>query len=159
MQVLITNATVKGLQCSIPLPAGRSLPPCLTFPLRIHSLHNPISLHQGFNLSGLTGARHFRQSTLYRTPAYQSDEVADLPSWYPGMDFSQLEEADGIRMTWNIWPTSKVEVRPINQCCTVPVFTSSFMQATKCVIPFAAIYTPTKRLPSMPVRHLMDASV
>ncbi len=50
------------------------------------------------------------------------------------MDFSQLEEQDGIRMTWNIWPTSKVE-------------------ATKCVIPFAAIYTPTKRLQNMPVSH------
>ncbi|KAG1675309.1 hypothetical protein FOA52_015983 [Chlamydomonas sp. UWO 241] len=48
------------------------------------------------------------------------------------MDFSALEEADGVRMTWNVWPTSKVE-------------------ATKCVIPFTAIYTPNKRLPNMPV--------
>lgn len=26
------------------------------------------------------------------------------------MDFAQLEEADGVRMTWNVWPTSKVDV-------------------------------------------------
>ncbi len=48
-------------------------------------------------------------------------------------DFQQLEDADGVRMTWNIWPNSKLE-------------------ATKCVIPFAAFYTPNKRLPHMPVR-------
>lgn len=48
------------------------------------------------------------------------------------MDFAQLEDVDGVRMTWNIWPNSKLE-------------------ATKCVIPFASIYTPNKRLPGMPV--------
>ena len=49
------------------------------------------------------------------------------------MDFAQLEDVDGVRLTWNIWPNSKLE-------------------ATKCVIPFAALYTPNKRLPNMPVR-------
>lgn len=48
------------------------------------------------------------------------------------MDFAQPEENDGIRLTWNIWPNSRLE-------------------ATKCVIPFAALYSPSKRLPSMPV--------
>mmetsp|Transcript_16153 Transcript_16153/g.34976 ORF Transcript_16153/g.34976 Transcript_16153/m.34976 type:complete len:765 (-) Transcript_16153:369-2663(-) len=47
-------------------------------------------------------------------------------------DFAQLEEVDGVRLTWNVWPTSKVD-------------------ATKCVIPFTAFYTPNKRLPNMPV--------
>ncbi|WIA18955.1 hypothetical protein OEZ85_003624 [Tetradesmus obliquus] len=47
-------------------------------------------------------------------------------------DWSQPEETDGIRLTWNLWPNSKLE-------------------ATKCVIPFAAMYTPNKRLPNMPV--------
>jgi hypothetical protein len=37
-----------------------------------------------------------------------------------------------VRLTWNIWPNSKLE-------------------ATKCVIPFAALYTPNRRLPNMPV--------
>eukprot|EP00882_Tetradesmus_deserticola_P031579 GHRQ01035718.1.p3 GENE.GHRQ01035718.1~~GHRQ01035718.1.p3 ORF type:complete len:103 (-),score=25.10 GHRQ01035718.1:779-1087(-) len=50
-------------------------------------------------------------------------------------DWSQPEETDGIRLTWNLWPNSKLE-------------------ATKCVIPFAAMYTPNKRLPNMPVRSL-----
>lgn len=48
------------------------------------------------------------------------------------MDFAALEEVDGIRMTWNVWPNSKLE-------------------ATKCVIPFATLYTPNRRLPGMPV--------
>ncbi|KAG2499921.1 hypothetical protein HYH03_002208 [Edaphochlamys debaryana] len=48
------------------------------------------------------------------------------------MDFAQLEDLDGVRLTWNIWPNSKLE-------------------ATKCVIPFASIYSPNKRLPTMPV--------
>lgn len=46
-------------------------------------------------------------------------------------DFAALEEADGVRMAWNIWPNSKLE-------------------ATKCVIPFGVMYTPNKRLPQMP---------
>lgn len=37
-----------------------------------------------------------------------------------------------MRLTFNIWPNSKLE-------------------ATKCVVPFAALYTPNKRLPNMPV--------
>ena len=49
-------------------------------------------------------------------------------------DFAELEEADGVRLTWNVWPASKVE-------------------AAKCVVPFAALYTPAKPLPNMPVRE------
>ncbi|GBF99075.1 hypothetical protein Rsub_11846 [Raphidocelis subcapitata] len=48
------------------------------------------------------------------------------------MDFNAVEETDALRLTWNLWPNSKIE-------------------ATRCVIPFAAIYTPNKRLPNMPV--------
>ena len=47
-------------------------------------------------------------------------------------EFGELEKADAVRMTWNVWPNSRVE-------------------ATKCVIPFAAIYTPNKVLEQMPV--------
>lgn len=45
-------------------------------------------------------------------------------------DFGELEELDGVRMPWNIWPSSRVE-------------------ALKCVIPFSALYTPNK-----PLQHL-----
>lgn len=48
-------------------------------------------------------------------------------------DFSELEELDGVRMPWNIWPSSRVE-------------------ALKCVIPFAALYTPNKPLQHLQVR-------
>lgn len=47
-------------------------------------------------------------------------------------DFSAFEEVDAVRMSWNVWPNSKLE-------------------ATKCVIPYAAVYTPNKRLANMPV--------
>ena len=50
----------------------------------------------------------------------------ELPDW------NLPEETDGIRLTWNLWPNSKLE-------------------ATKCVIPFATMYTPNKQLPNMPV--------
>ena len=45
-------------------------------------------------------------------------------------DFGELEDVDGVRMPWNIWPSSRVE-------------------ALKCVIPFSALYTPNK-----PIQHL-----
>jgi protein transport protein SEC23 len=47
-------------------------------------------------------------------------------------DFHDLEQADGVRLSWNVWPNSKVE-------------------ATKCVVPFGAMYTPCKDVPNMPV--------
>ncbi len=48
-------------------------------------------------------------------------------------DFGELEELDGVRMPWNIWPSSRVE-------------------ALKCVIPFSALYTPNKPLQHLQVR-------
>lgn len=47
--------------------------------------------------------------------------------------FLDLEERDGVRLTWNVWPNSRIE-------------------ATKCVIPFASIYSPCKRVPNLMVR-------
>ena len=49
-------------------------------------------------------------------------------------DFNSIEEKDGLRLSWNIWPNSKIE-------------------ATKCVLPFGALYTPLKDLPNMPVSN------
>lgn len=43
-------------------------------------------------------------------------------------EFAQQEDLDGIRLTWNRWPTSKVE-------------------ASKCVVPMAAVYTPLRHFP------------
>eukprot|EP00897_Mesotaenium_endlicherianum_P006752 jgi/Mesen1/6104/ME000310S05206 len=48
----------------------------------------------------------------------------------PGFD--DLEAADAVRLSWNIWPNSKVE-------------------ATKCVVPFGALYTPQKPMPQLQV--------
>ena len=43
----------------------------------------------------------------------------------------QNEEQDGIRLTWNVWPSSRLE-------------------ATRLVVPLAALYTPLKEKPSLP---------
>jgi protein transport protein SEC23 len=47
-------------------------------------------------------------------------------------DFSAFEMADAVRLSFNVWPNSKIE-------------------ATKCVVPFGVLYTPLKPLPQMPV--------
>eukprot|EP01025_Chloroclados_australasicus_P047298 TRINITY_DN5277_c0_g1_i4.p1 TRINITY_DN5277_c0_g1~~TRINITY_DN5277_c0_g1_i4.p1 ORF type:complete len:764 (-),score=99.83 TRINITY_DN5277_c0_g1_i4:367-2658(-) len=47
-------------------------------------------------------------------------------------EFHELEEIDGVRMSWNVWPNSKLE-------------------ATKCVVPFGAVYTPLKSMPHLQV--------
>mmetsp|Transcript_54019 Transcript_54019/g.171416 ORF Transcript_54019/g.171416 Transcript_54019/m.171416 type:complete len:780 (-) Transcript_54019:125-2464(-) len=59
-----------------------------------------------------------------------------LPPWDPAAmaaapDFAELEAVDAVRLSWNVWPNSRLE-------------------ATKCVIPFAALYTPAKKLPDIP---------
>ncbi|CAG0878530.1 unnamed protein product [Darwinula stevensoni] len=43
----------------------------------------------------------------------------------------QNEEQDGTRLTWNVWPSSRLE-------------------ATRLVVPLAALYTPLKEKPSLP---------
>ena len=54
--------------------------------------------------------------------------------------FIELEETDGIRLSWNVWPNSRIE-------------------ATKAVIPFGALYTPLKPLPNMVVSHALPQCV
>jgi protein transport protein SEC23 len=53
-------------------------------------------------------------------------------------DFAELEEADGVRMTFNVWPNSRIE-------------------ATKAVVPFACVYTPNKIIANMPVSSTTGA--
>jgi len=50
-------------------------------------------------------------------------------------DFAALEEQDGLRLSWNIWPNSRIE-------------------ATKAVIPFASLYTPNKAVANLQVRFI-----
>eukprot|EP00803_Ostreobium_quekettii_P006628 evm.model.scf_2332.2 EVM.evm.TU.scf_2332.2 scf_2332:5133-14745(+) len=45
--------------------------------------------------------------------------------------FQELEEQDAVRMAWNVWPNTRIG-------------------ATKCIIPFSAIYSLTRALPNMP---------
>merc|ERR1711892_1223382 len=61
-------------------------------------------------------------------PIFESDfdcltEMADF--------FTSEEDRDGVRLSWNVWPTSRLE-------------------ATRNVIPLGAIYTPLKQRPDLP---------
>eukprot|EP01018_Ginkgo_biloba_P035241 Gb_05558 [translate_table: standard] len=47
-------------------------------------------------------------------------------------EFADMESVDGVRMTWNVWPNSKIE-------------------ASKCVVPLATVYTPIRPVPDLPV--------
>ncbi|GAB4820058.1 hypothetical protein N2152v2_007104 [Parachlorella kessleri] len=47
-------------------------------------------------------------------------------------EFVELEEIDGVRMSWNVWPYSRLE-------------------AAKCVIPFGVLYTPAKQTSQLQV--------
>ena len=47
------------------------------------------------------------------------------------MNFEQLEDKDGVRFSWNVWPGSKAE-------------------ASKLVIPISCLYTPLKERPDLP---------
>eukprot|EP00871_Galdieria_phlegrea_P002563 jgi/Galph1/3307/GphlegSOOS_G1950.1 len=48
------------------------------------------------------------------------------------MDFVQAEDIDGARWSWHTWPSSKIE-------------------AQRCIVPFACLYTPLKDIPNLPV--------
>ena len=47
------------------------------------------------------------------------------------MDFAELEKKEGVRLSWNAWPSSRIE-------------------ATRVVLPFGAICTPVKAMDGIP---------
>ncbi|KAF8679441.1 Copii coat protein [Rhizoctonia solani] len=49
----------------------------------------------------------------------------------PAMNFEDVEERDGVRLSWNVWPSSRIE-------------------ATRTVVPIAALYTPLKHREDLP---------
>ena len=46
-------------------------------------------------------------------------------------DFNRLEERDGLRFSWNVWPSNRLE-------------------ATRCVVPIGCLYTPLKQIAGLP---------
>lgn len=46
-------------------------------------------------------------------------------------EFAEVEAVDGVRMAWNVWPGTRVE-------------------ASKCVVPLAALFTPLHPVPNLP---------
>jgi len=48
-----------------------------------------------------------------------------------GWDVHGAEARDGVRFSWNVWPSSRIE-------------------ATRCVVPLGCLYTPLKRIDNMP---------
>lgn len=55
-------------------------------------------------------------------------------------EFVELEEVDGVRMSWNVWPYSRLE-------------------AAKCVIPFGVLYTPAKQTNQLQVGRARGADL
>ena len=49
----------------------------------------------------------------------------------PAFDIYGGEERDGVRLSWNVWPSSRLE-------------------ATRIVVPVGSMYTPLKKIDSMP---------
>ena len=49
-----------------------------------------------------------------------------------GMDFAAMEEQDAIRLSWNVWPNTRLE-------------------SSRIVVPIGALYTPIKELPGLQV--------
>ena len=63
------------------------------------------------------GARHSLHPTTRHRPAAGTHAGA--------MDFAELERKEGVRLSWNAWPSSRIE-------------------ATRVVLPFGAICTPVR---------------
>ncbi|CAM6120942.1 unnamed protein product [Calypogeia fissa] len=49
-------------------------------------------------------------------------------------EFAEMEAVDGVRMAWNVWPGTRLE-------------------ASKCVVPLAALYTPLHTVPNDPLPY------
>ena len=47
-------------------------------------------------------------------------------------DFHEAEATDGVRFSWNVWPSSRLE-------------------ATRMVVPLGCLYTPLKPIPELPL--------
>ena len=47
------------------------------------------------------------------------------------MNVDDVEDRDGVRLSWNVWPSSKIE-------------------ATRTVVPISALYTPLKEREDLP---------
>jgi protein transport protein SEC23 len=48
------------------------------------------------------------------------------------MDFAQIEDENGVRFSWNVWPNTRIE-------------------ATKLVVPLGCLYSPFKKSPAIPL--------
>lgn len=46
-------------------------------------------------------------------------------------DVDEVEDRDGVRLSWNVWPSSRIE-------------------ATRTVVPISALYTPLKERSDLP---------
>ena len=67
------------------------------------------------------------------TPARRTPPPSPLHLPMAESHFASLEDQDGVRLTWNVWPQTRLD-------------------AAKCVVPLAAVYSPVKALANMPVR-------
>lgn len=72
------------------------------------------------------------QQPGYEQYAQQQQQPQQQAAGGAPVDWGAYEQQDGVRLSWNVWPNSRLE-------------------ATKCVVPFCSLVTPLKALPEMPV--------
>lgn len=63
--------------------------------------------------------------------------------------WSEVEDRDGIRLSWNTFPSSRMVYLPSSPFLD---FTETFLkEASRLVVPIGALYTPLKEKPDTPV--------
>lgn len=67
----------------------------------------------------------------YAQQGQQPPPQYDMQSQQVEWDFQEMLEKDGVRYSWNAWPTTKLE-------------------ATRCVVPMGCLYQPLKTIEGMP---------
>ena len=81
-----------------------------------------------------------------------SGVMAEAPSY---ADYIQAnEDRDGVRVSWNVWPSSRLEVRKGQaRSFARSLFAQGFFflfQATRMVVPLGVLYTPLKERADLP---------
>jgi protein transport protein SEC23 len=63
--------------------------------------------------------------------------------------WSEVEDRDGLRLSWNVFPSSRMVSRVTNVLGTGDAEISQ--EASRLVVPIGALYTPLKEKPDTPI--------
>jgi protein transport protein SEC23 len=63
--------------------------------------------------------------------------------------WSEVEDRDGLRLSWNVFPSSRMVYSPIPRIAMNIL--KSAQEASRLVVPIGALYTPLKEKPDTPL--------